>query len=148
MLVLIEFAYDNSYQPTIQMASCKPFYRRKYRSPLYQDEIGERDTLKLALGLKMTQKMIEDVRLIKERMKQTQDCQRVMLIKGYKTWSQRQVIQFSSQLSSIQILDKQVKQLRNKQIPLVKVLQRNYRVKEITQEVKYDIRQRFPQMFQ
>lgn len=42
------------------------------------DEIGEKDVLAQALGPKMTYKMIEDVRLIKESVKQVYDHQ-----KGY-----------------------------------------------------------------
>ena len=41
MIPLIEFAYNNSYQSTIKMASYEALYGRKYRSPLHWDDIGE-----------------------------------------------------------------------------------------------------------
>ena len=47
----------------------------------------------------------------------------------------------------VQILDYKVKVLRNKQIPLVKVLWRSQRVEEATWEVESEIRDRFPELF-
>ena len=48
---------------------------------------------------------------------------------------------------SIRILDRQVKELRNKRIPQVKVLWSNHHVEEATWESKVDIRERYPQLF-
>jgi hypothetical protein len=39
---LIEFAYNNSYQASIKMAPYEALYGRRCRSPLYWDEVGER----------------------------------------------------------------------------------------------------------
>ena len=44
-LPLVEFAYNNSFQATIQMTPYKALYGRKCRSPLYWDEVGERKML-------------------------------------------------------------------------------------------------------
>jgi len=44
-LPLIEFAYNNSFQATIGMVPYEALYGRKCRSPLYWDEIGERQVL-------------------------------------------------------------------------------------------------------
>ncbi|XP_073033798.1 uncharacterized mitochondrial protein AtMg00860-like [Primulina eburnea] len=41
-LPLIEFAYNNSYHSSIQMAPYEALYGRKCRSPLYWDEVGEK----------------------------------------------------------------------------------------------------------
>ena len=41
-LPLTEFAYNNSYQATIEMALYEALYERKYRSPVHWDEAGER----------------------------------------------------------------------------------------------------------
>lgn len=73
MVSFIEFAYINSYQTTTQIALFETLYKRKYISPLHQDKIGENDALTQALRPKITQKIIEKIRLIKERMKQTKD---------------------------------------------------------------------------
>ena len=37
-----EFAYNNSYHNSIEMAPYKAVYGRKCRSPLYWNEVGER----------------------------------------------------------------------------------------------------------
>ena len=47
----------------------------------------------------------------------------------------------------VQILDRKVKELRTKQIPLVKVLWRNHEVEEATWEVEEDIRAKYPKLF-
>ena len=44
-LPLIEFAYNNSFQATINMAPYEALYGRRCRSPLYWDEVGERRVL-------------------------------------------------------------------------------------------------------
>jgi len=72
----MEFAYNNSFQATIQMAPYEALYGRKCRSPLFWDDIGERDSVSQAIGPEMTQRMIDDVRLIRDRMKQAQDRQK------------------------------------------------------------------------
>ena len=39
-LPLIEFAYNNSYHSSIQMAACEPLYGRRCRSPIGWYEVG------------------------------------------------------------------------------------------------------------
>ena len=39
---LIEFAYNNSFQSSIQMAPYEALYGRKYRTPLCWTELNER----------------------------------------------------------------------------------------------------------
>ena len=73
MLPLVEFAYNNSYQSIIKMAPYEALYGRRYRSLLHWDEVGEKDELSTTLGPEVTQKLIEDVSLIRNRMKQAQD---------------------------------------------------------------------------
>lgn len=55
---------------TIQMVPYEALYRRKCQSLLHWKKIGENDTLAKSLGLKMTKKIIKDLRLIRERIKQ------------------------------------------------------------------------------
>jgi transposase InsO family protein len=63
-LPLIEFAYNNSYQVTIGIPPYKAFYVRKRQSPLYWDNIGERQTL----GSKLISDTRDNVLIIRERM--------------------------------------------------------------------------------
>ncbi|KAL0533446.1 hypothetical protein IC582_030286 [Cucumis melo] len=48
----------------------------------------------------------------------------------------------------VEVLAREVKTLRNKEIPLVKVLWRNHRVEETTWEREDDIRSRYPELFE
>ena len=41
-LSLVEFAYNNSYQASIGMATYEALYGKKCRTPICWDEIGER----------------------------------------------------------------------------------------------------------
>ena len=41
-LPLVEFAYNNSFQSTVEMAPYEALYGRKCRSPVHWDEAGER----------------------------------------------------------------------------------------------------------
>ena len=43
-LPLVEFAYNNSYQASIQMAPYEALYGRPCRSPICWTEVGERST--------------------------------------------------------------------------------------------------------
>ena len=47
----------------------------------------------------------------------------------------------------IQILDRRVKDLRNKQIPLVKVLWKHHEVEEATWELEKDMREKYLDLF-
>ncbi|XP_073152924.1 uncharacterized protein [Henckelia pumila] len=47
----------------------------------------------------------------------------------------------------VQILDRQVRRLRNREIPMVKVLWRNQLVKESTWETEQDMRECYPGLF-
>ena len=63
-LSLIEFAYNNSYQSTIQMVPYEALYGRKCRSPLGWFEVGDHSLL----GLDMVQDAVRKVRLVRDRM--------------------------------------------------------------------------------
>lgn len=45
ILPLVEFAYNNSYEATIDMVPHEELYRKKFRSPLYRNERDERKRL-------------------------------------------------------------------------------------------------------
>ncbi|XP_042012110.1 uncharacterized protein LOC121760519 [Salvia splendens] len=72
VLPLIKFAYNNSYQATINMVPYETLYGKKCRSPLYWDEVGERKIL----GPDSVEEMIEIGRQIRERIKEAQDRQK------------------------------------------------------------------------
>ncbi|XP_075515830.1 uncharacterized protein LOC142550638 [Primulina tabacum] len=71
-LPLVEFTYNNSYQSSIGMVPYEALYRRKCRSPLYWEEVGERKIL----GPELVQQTADVVALIQERMKTAQSRQK------------------------------------------------------------------------
>ena len=73
-LSLVEFAYKNSYQASIDMAPYEAPYGRQCQTPLYWDEIGEQ---KLD-DVELIEATSEKIKIIRERLKATQDHQ-----KGY-----------------------------------------------------------------
>ena len=64
-LPLIEFAYNNSYHATIGMPPYEALYGRKCRSPVYWDEIGE----KQIIGPELVQDTVEKVKIIRKRIR-------------------------------------------------------------------------------
>ena len=58
---LVEFAYNNSYQASIQMAPYEALYGRPCRSPVCWTEVGERTTTGPDL-IKDTSKKVELLR--------------------------------------------------------------------------------------
>jgi hypothetical protein len=67
-LPLAEFAYNNSYQECIKMASFEALYGRKCRTPLNWIEPGERRFY----GINFVEEAEKKVRIIQQNMKATQ----------------------------------------------------------------------------
>ena len=59
-LYLVEFAYNKSYQTTIQMAPFEALYGQKYTLPLHWDEVGER----VLLRLDFVQQAVDTIQLV------------------------------------------------------------------------------------
>jgi hypothetical protein len=77
-LPLIEFAYNNSLQVTIGMAPYEALYGCKCKSPLYWDEVGERQLV----GLEIIQDTKDKVALIRIKMLTAQSHQKSYANKG------------------------------------------------------------------
>ena len=71
-LPLVEFAYNNSYQASIQMAPFEALYGRNCRSPICWDDVAERKLL----GLEIVQQTIDKIQLIREQLRTTQSRQK------------------------------------------------------------------------
>ena len=54
---------------------------------------------------------------------------------------------FTYEEEPVEILAREVKESRNKKIPLVKVLWRNHKTEEVTWESEETMRQQYPQLF-
>ena len=71
-LSLIEFAYNNSYQSTIQMAPYEVLYGRKCRSPIGWFKVGDHPLL----GLDMVQDAVRKTGLVRDKMRAAQSRQK------------------------------------------------------------------------
>jgi len=69
MLPLVEFTYNNSYHSSIGMASYEALYGRRCRTPL----CWQHDRESIVLGLEFLQQTTENVKMIQDRMKATQN---------------------------------------------------------------------------
>ncbi|KAH0784270.1 hypothetical protein KY290_003868 [Solanum tuberosum] len=162
-LPLIEFAYNNSYHSSIQMAPYEALYGRRYRSLIGWFEVGESH-----------QKSYTDVRR-RELEFEVDDWiyLKVSPMNGVMRFAVHPVFHASilkkcmgdpsliiptenigvkDSLSyeeiPIQILDRQVRKLRAKEVASVKVLWRNQFFEEATWEVEEDMKKRYPHLFE
>ena len=71
-LLLVEFAYNNGYQASIQMAPYEALYKRPCRSPVYWTEVGEHSITSPDL-IRDTSKKVE---LIRKRLLTAQSRQK------------------------------------------------------------------------
>ena len=68
-MLLVEFAYSNSYHESIGMAPYEPLYGRKYRTTVCWNIVGERKLQNFELIVMTTAK----VKLIRDRLKAAHD---------------------------------------------------------------------------
>ena len=71
-LPYVEFSYNNSYQASLKMSPFETLYGRKFRTPLYWDQTGERQFF----GLEIIQEAEEQVRMIRENLRTAQSRQK------------------------------------------------------------------------
>ena len=68
----MEFAYNDSYQSSIQMTLFEALYGRKCKTLIYWDEVRERQLL----GQKIVQSTNEKINVMREKLKAVQDKQK------------------------------------------------------------------------
>ena len=74
-LTLVEFAYNNSYHSSIQMAPYEALYGRRCRSPIHWDEVGERKIIDPAT-IPWVEEAYEKVKVIRQRLQTAQSRQK------------------------------------------------------------------------
>ncbi|KAA0042118.1 pol protein [Cucumis melo var. makuwa] len=196
-LHLMEFAYNNSFQATIDMAPFEALYGKCCRSPVcwgetaqsrqksYADvrrkdlefEVGDKVFLKVApmkgvlqferrgklsprfvgpfeilewIGpvayrhaLPPSLSAVHDMFHVSMLMKYVPDPSHVV---DYEPLEIDENLSYTEQ--PVEVLAREMKMLRNREIPLVKVLWRNHRVEEATWEREDDMRARYPELFE
>lgn len=74
-LSLVKFVNNNNFLIVIGMTMFKALYRRRCRTPLCQDEVGERKLV----GLELVQITTYKIQMIRARMKEAKINRKVML---------------------------------------------------------------------
>ena len=74
-LILVEFAYNNSYHSIIQMAPYEAFYGRKYHSSIYWKEVGKRKFM-YPITLPWIEDAYEKVKIIRSMTQAAQSQQK------------------------------------------------------------------------
>ena len=67
-----EFSYNNSYQTSLKMAPFEALYRRRCRTPLSWDKVGDRQLF----GPDLIKESEQKVKLIRDRLKVAQSRQK------------------------------------------------------------------------
>ncbi|XP_012480959.1 uncharacterized protein LOC105795848 [Gossypium raimondii] len=148
-LSLAEFAYNNSFQSSIQMAPYEALYGRKFRTPLCWTMLGERlyQILKhvgpVAYQLELSPELdrIHNMFYVSMLRRYRSDPSHVVSVEEIEV---RLDLTFEE---LVQILNRDIKVLRRKSIPLVKVLWRNHGTEEATWESEDSMCQQYPSLF-
>ncbi|GKE19833.1 putative reverse transcriptase domain-containing protein [Tanacetum coccineum] len=123
-LPLVEFSYNNSYHASIKVAPFKALYGRKCRSPVCWAEVGQVQLTDPEMVQETTKKVIQ----IKQRMQAARDQQ-----KSYSDLKQ--------------IIDREVKRLKQSHILIVKVRWNSRRGPEFTWEREDQFQKKYPYIF-
>ncbi|KAG8499137.1 hypothetical protein CXB51_005567 [Gossypium anomalum] len=167
-LPLVEFSYNNSYQSSLNMAPYEALYGRKCRTPLYWIELKENQIY----GVDLVKETEEKVKVIRDCLKAASDRQKsyvnlkrkeIEYQVGDKVFLKVSVEENPSHVISqteveiqpdmtygeepIKVLAREVKQLRNKSIALVKVLWNRNVINEATWGPEEAMREQYPNLF-
>nr|GEY83595.1 putative reverse transcriptase domain-containing protein [Tanacetum cinerariifolium] len=157
-LPLVEFSYNNSYQKSIKCAPFEALYGRKCRSPVIWTEIGESQLI----GPEIVQETTEKIFQIKERLKTARSHQKSYADKRRKPLEFKCLVESDAQIpleeikvdenlrfvkEPIEIVERDVKKLKRRRIPLVKVRWNSRQGAEYTWEREDQFKTRYPHLF-
>ncbi|KAA0041712.1 reverse transcriptase [Cucumis melo var. makuwa] len=161
-LPLMEFAYNNNYQSSIGMAPYEALYGRPCITPVCWNEVGERKLVgKLSPRYIGPYQITERVGPAAYRLElpielaRIHDVFHVSMLRKYipdpSHVLQDQPVELKEDFSyveePVQILDRKEQVLRNKTIPLIKVLWRHHGAEEATWELENQMKKSYPILF-
>ncbi|XP_074292087.1 uncharacterized protein LOC141618928 [Silene latifolia] len=143
------------------MALFEALYGRKYGSPVCWDDVTDAVTL----GPELIQLMVEQVHVIRQKMRAAQDRQKCYAdlkrseiefalrkyVSDHTHVLAAKTVEMDENLSyeevAKEIFDRKVRKTRNSEISLVKILWTNHNVEEATWEVEDEIKEKHPHLF-
>ncbi|GJT38435.1 putative reverse transcriptase domain-containing protein [Tanacetum coccineum] len=160
-LPLVEFSYNNCYHASIKVAPFEVLYGQKCRSPVCWAEVGDVQLTRPEIIHEATEKIVQ----IRQRLQAATDRQRtyanvrrkplefqvgdrVMLkVSPLKVKELRLDDKLNFVEEPVEIIDKEVKQLKQSRIPIIKVRWNSKRGPEFTWEREDQIRAKYPHLF-
>ncbi|GJW27205.1 putative reverse transcriptase domain-containing protein [Tanacetum coccineum] len=149
-LPLIEFSYNNSYHASIKAAPFEALYGRKCRSPVCWAEVGDAQLTGPELIHETTEKIVQ----IKQRIQAARDRQKSYADKclsGEPLAIPLDEIHINDKLhfveEPVEIMDREVKRLKQSRIPIIKVQWNSMRGLEFTWEREDQFRKKYPHLF-
>nr|GEZ62147.1 retrotransposon protein, putative, Ty3-gypsy subclass [Tanacetum cinerariifolium] len=156
-LPLVEFSYNNNCHTSIKAAPFEALYGRKCQSPICWAEVGDRQLTGPEIIHETTEKIVQ----IKSRIQAARDRQ-----KSYVDLNPRYIgpfkisarvgtvayrLELPEQLSRVhkhvEIMDREVKRLKQSRILIVKVRENSRRGPEFTWERKDQMQKKYPHLF-
>ncbi|GJR85425.1 putative reverse transcriptase domain-containing protein [Tanacetum coccineum] len=133
-LPLVEFSYNNSYHASIKAAPFEALYGRKCRSPVCWSEVGDSQLT----GPEMIRETTEKIVQIKNRRVKN-------LVIPLEEIQLDDKLHFIEE--PVEIMDREVKQLKQSRIPIVKVRWNSRRGPEYTWEREDFFKRNYPHLF-
>nr|GFA84649.1 putative reverse transcriptase domain, ribonuclease H-like domain, aspartic peptidase domain protein [Tanacetum cinerariifolium] len=134
-LPLVEFSYNNSYHASIKAAPFEALYGRKCRSPVYWAEVGDAQLT----GPEIIQETTEKIIQINNLKKFLSDEPLVILLDELHIDDKLRFIE-----EPVEIMDREIKQLRQRRILIIKVRWNSKRGPEFTWEWEDQFKQKYP----
>nr|GEW36036.1 putative reverse transcriptase domain, ribonuclease H-like domain, aspartic peptidase domain protein [Tanacetum cinerariifolium] len=146
-LPLVKFSYNNSYNVSIKAAPFEALYGRKCRSPVCWSEVGDSQLTGLEMIRETTKKILQiknQLLTARSREKRYADVRRRPLEfnVGDKVMLK---LYFIEEL--VEIIDREVKQLKQSRIPIVKVRWNSRQGLEYTWEREVQMKSKYPHIF-
>ncbi|GKB79042.1 putative reverse transcriptase domain-containing protein [Tanacetum coccineum] len=136
---LVEFSYNNSYHASIKATPFETLYDRKCRSPVCWAGVGEVQLTGPEIVQETTEKVRERVML------------KVSPWKGVVRFGKRGKLWKTGELhfveEPVEIMDHEVKRLKQSRIPIIKVRWNSRRGPEFTWEHEDQFRKKYPHLF-
>ncbi|GJT51952.1 putative reverse transcriptase domain-containing protein [Tanacetum coccineum] len=142
-LPLAEFSYNNSYHASIKAAPYEALYGRKCRSPVCWAEVLAK-VGKVSYRLELPQKLsrVHHTFHVSNLKKCYADEPLVMPLEGIHVDDKLQFVE-----EPVEIMEREIKRLKQSRIPLVKVRWNSRRGPEFTWEREDSFKRKYPQLF-